>query len=1356
MNCLKTKLASKLTTDRRAFISMSNKPSLRLTQLVVCFSLLVTLCNLVRGQQVNATHALGTASESLYEPLAITDFWAIDRWNWEGRSGHDSQSSNLSSEFDFLASGQDFRFKPPIEQALEDARQKTPRVHLSDQSYVQTAGGFDPNSSSVVTAAVVGEVSDASYGTTRVSRTGTASVYLTARQIDETGKNEAIADAKAADAKLAAPTATVKPNGSTEINGSAATGTGDAAQSIVAVDAPLSLELLQSRQQQLLTSTDLDPALKESLGKRYESIIAELTNRNENEKAAKGLSAAAEAAPAAIAEMKRRKENLPKFETIPSYMLRNSTQEALQSMLQQQQTASQTIVDARTAVETKIANREARKKEVYRLISEQKALQVKLNEEMATKSPDESDGRLAEAKSLLLRAKIAASVERVRMIEQEIRTYEAESELLPLQRDLLLLEEKHQQAQIKLINEEISSRRETKIDSYRKFAEKVLENKPTPEQEAIAQNIVKRSAGWLTVARDNRDVQLRSEESAKRREMWEQRYKNMTDRIKSDTAQNSNGLNSWVGLLLRRQRSELPSPRKLSQELNEYQSKMQQIDSLNLELDDWKARHATNQYPEGSELHKLHGLEMELITDFRHDAGAYFENLDGICERKQMMFNLIKRYREFIDQHVLWIRSADPIKKLHFQQIWPSLTWLFDFSSWKSMAYSLIGELRLHVTEAALFTIGWIVLIFNTRKMRRKIKQLGDLAARGNNTRYLPTVQVLLLTLLVAVPWPALMAYLGLRLYAAGGSQQFVQQFGLGLAFGARFFFAIEVLRQVCRSGGLAEKHLGWPNASINQVRRHLRWFLDVSLPLVVIVAMVFDGGDEVWENSLGRFAFCLLMFLCTAALAGILHPRKGALSEYITRHEGGWLDRLRYVWYIGLVSAPVLLAIGSALGYHYTSVRIAMLFHQTAMTLIGIFIVYALATRWLLLSRRRLAIAQARQRLEDAQRESSIAIAGNSIPNDVRSTEFRNEMRNEQSAVDLAAINAQTMSLVSAAAVVAAMLSLSFIWSDVLPAVNALQTVHLWEIQVAPADFSAEGVRIPAVMKWITLSDILFAIPIAVLTIFAVRNLPGLLEIVLLQHLPIENAARYAITTVSRYALLTIGIAMTFNYIGVRWSSVQWLVAALGVGLGFGLQEIFGNFISGLILLFEQPIRVGDVVSIGDTTGAVAKIRMRATTITNWDRQELIVPNKDLITGRLLNWTLSDSTNRMILTVGVAYGSDTEAACEILRDVCAKHKNVLQDPPPTAFFEKFADSSLELTLRFFLQTLDLRLLTRHELLTDIHRRFAEAKIEIAFPQRDLHLRSIPGQLSSFINSAVSPSAPPESDTQNHNGRRAG
>jgi potassium efflux system protein len=163
-------------------------------------------------------------------------------------------------------------------------------------------------------------------------------------------------------------------------------------------------------------------------------------------------------------------------------------------------------------------------------------------------------------------------------------------------------------------------------------------------------------------------------------------------------------------------------------------------------------------------------------------------------------------------------------------------------------------------------------------------------------------------------------------------------------------------------------------------------------------------------------------------------------------------------------------------------------------------------------------------------------------------------------------------------------------------------------------------------------------------------------------------------------------------------------------------------NFISGLIILFERPVRVGDVVTIGDVTGSVLKIRIRATTIRNWDKQELLVPNKELITGRLLNWTLSDNINRVVITVGVDYGADVPRALALLDEVAKEHTRVLEDPAPLITFEGFGDNALNLVLRCYLESVDERLTTTSELNQHINEKFRAAGISIAFPQRDVHL----------------------------------
>jgi potassium efflux system protein len=247
----------------------------------------------------------------------------------------------------------------------------------------------------------------------------------------------------------------------------------------------------------------------------------------------------------------------------------------------------------------------------------------------------------------------------------------------------------------------------------------------------------------------------------------------------------------------------------------------------------------------------------------------------------------------------------------------------------------------------------------------------------------------------------------------------------------------------------------------------------------------------------------------------------------------------------------------------------------------------------------------------------------------------------------------------------------------------------------------------------------------VAAMTFVAAKNLPGLLEIMLLQRLPLDTGSRYAVTTVARYSITIVGLVFAFGTIGIRWSTIQWLAAAITVGLGFGMQEIFANFVSGLILLFERPIRVGDVITVGNTDGTVTRIQMRATTIMDWNRKEIIIPNKEFVTGQIVNWSLSDRVLRLVCPVGIAYGADTRKAVEILLRVATQHPRVLAQPEPRALFVGFGASSLDFELRVFLKDIDDLVTARHELLLDIDDSFRKAGIEIPFPQRDLHVRSI-------------------------------
>ena len=177
----------------------------------------------------------------------------------------------------------------------------------------------------------------------------------------------------------------------------------------------------------------------------------------------------------------------------------------------------------------------------------------------------------------------------------------------------------------------------------------------------------------------------------------------------------------------------------------------------------------------------------------------------------------------------------------------------------------------------------------------------------------------------------------------------------------------------------------------------------------------------------------------------------------------------------------------------------------------------------------------------------------------------------------------------------------------------------------------------------------------------------------------------------------------------------MQWLAAAVTVGLGFGLQEIFANFISGIIILFERPVRVGDVITVGEISGTVSKIRIRATTIVDWNRKELIVPNKQFITSQMVNWTLSDPILRLVISVGVPHGSDPDLVRNLLLRVARSNPRVLDNPKPSAFLLGFAKESMDFSLRVFVASPDMILGVQDELHAAIGEALRQADIEAAF-----------------------------------------
>jgi small-conductance mechanosensitive channel len=216
-------------------------------------------------------------------------------------------------------------------------------------------------------------------------------------------------------------------------------------------------------------------------------------------------------------------------------------------------------------------------------------------------------------------------------------------------------------------------------------------------------------------------------------------------------------------------------------------------------------------------------------------------------------------------------------------------------------------------------------------------------------------------------------------------------------------------------------------------------------------------------------------------------------------------------------------------------------------------------------------------------------------------------------------------------------------------------------------------------------------------------------------------------------YALIVTGFLLALLALGFELTKLTIILSALGVGIGFGLQSVVNNFVCGLIMLFERPVRVGDYIEIGGRWAEIKDIGLRSTVVRTFDSADIVVPNSNLISNEVTNWTLSDRTVRLIIRVGVAYGSDVSLVTETLMECAMASSQVLRMPEPVVLFRDFGESSLDFELRVWISNADQRLQVESDLRHDIDRRFREAAIVIAFPQRDLHVRSVEESHGSIL-----------------------
>lgn len=1086
-------------------------------------------------------------------------------------------------------------------------------------------------------------------------------------------------------------------------------------------------QIEQRRAQIALPQSSIPEDLKETLTALYQDALTQLTALQ----SAQGESAVSEQMIAAAPEStKRIQQRLEDFQKQSKPVVPRP--EDLREGKERQQALSTELSTATSELrnlETEQSRRTQRKQQIPGDIAK---LRTRLNE-LQKKPTADTTGKpelVIEAGRWYQSVALEAVQAQVRKLELEAQAYEVENELLPAQIELARRIEARLKEQVQQISTQLEALRSNHIKQSKYDAQVLLTKTTVPQAREQLEELLAKIERWQTLANQHVDVQVKSRVAQDTLDTWRGRLKSLNDQSRGGE------LNSWVGLKLRRQQSELPDDGVLRRDIETVRSQLRDAEAIQFEMQDSQrdarrqivrieSESSTPPAPGETSRSKLEIEQLLAVLSLRQTVGSAIEtdtrdlidDLIAAATTRQATIDLVAEYKEFIEKYILWIRSADPLAISDFSVSWYAANWFVSAPNLKAVLGLFWMDVRNSPWWYGVFFASMSVLIVNRPGMSKLLGRLSQQAQKRGCSSFRLTARALLLTLLLASPLAIILLFAHWRLAgapitsvpSAEEASDYVYAISMAFLYTAIVLFPIAFSRQVSQPYGLGVKHFGWSESLATTCRNGLKWLIWIGLPLVFLTSAMCVQSDSRRENSLGRLAFIALMMLLTVFLIRVVHPTRGCFAGHIKSHPHGWLDRTSWLWYTGICLVPVAIAVTSIIGFQYTAVRIAIHLNSTIVMLVSLTIAYGLLARWLLLNRRKLMLARARARLEEAaRREAHPSVSVTDVPD-----------------IDMVEINEQTRRLVTSL-IVATGIGVAFvIWSDVLPAVEILNRFVIWEVEGKTPDQDSN----------ITLANLVLLVPVLVLMVIAGRNVPGLLEIGLLQHLPLSTAARYAVTTLFRYAIFAFGITAAGWIVGLQWASIQWLVAALGVGLGFGLQEIFANFVSGVILLFEQPLRVGDIVSIDGTTGTVSKIRMRATTIINWDRQELIVPNKELITGKLLNWTLSDTTNRIVVDVGVAYGSDVKVACDVISEVCEEHPNVMTDPSPVITFSGFGDNTLNIVVRAYLSSLDNRLTTIHEIHQQVYEALAKAEIEIAFPQRDLHIRSLPDKLSSWLDS---------------------
>jgi len=960
------------------------------------------------------------------------------------------------------------------------------------------------------------------------------------------------------------------------------------------------------------------------------------------------------------------------------------------------------LADTRAAIDA-MPQRPA---EVRNRVTELTALASRLQAQIGAKGKTTVSGSTEEADLWLASAQLANVNAEKAALEEELLSQPMRLELLKVQLDQATFDIVQLEKRLQATTQRAGELREDEATTLQLAADQALtgaEGKPDVVLQ-LAQRNVELSKSFSA---RTENIEQASEQDADFRRLTEQLE---TDLSSIEQKLQLLGMSSVVGEILRERQAQLLGHGELTKKISANEGDIRASSLRQVELEEERRLlRSRSDYIESlvvgldpavveqvrDDLNRLVRSRRDLVRKAIELENTYAQSLgdlDYALRRYQMATDA---YREFISERLLWIPSRDKFGVFHGGQVelFKQVREVFAPDRWLTVLGNMPEEV-LQQPYTGVMLVAVLVLFYYNFHLRKRLVETGKHVGYVRSDNFSNTMQAAGITVLMSLRWPLLLLTAAWLFEMQDTESELATALYLSSLRTALYFWCLEILRVAHLPKGLMDAHFRWAGSHVAQLHKRIVALEMTLLPGVFFVNFFLNLYPRTAGGPLGTITVILVLI----SIAWFFYTVPEFFQKKVHMLFGDRVRNDNPLW--GRVARkllfwiPVAAIVAVMLGYSYTAIEISLLFFRTFVVLGTVVIVHELGLRWLSVTRRRMAFAVRQEQLKTISQEGEPGVDDEVAENDP----------------DL--FNYEGTRLLNLLTLFGGLLGVAWVWQEIFPALGILDSVELWQ-QSAVVDGNE-------ITSFVTLADIFRALVFATVGWIALRRIPSLLEIFLRQKLDFTAASSYAITRVFQYATTMLLVIFVMGSLGVSWSSLQWAVAALSLGIGFGLQEIVANFISGLIILFEQPIRVGDTVTVGDVSGTVTRIQMRATTIRDYDRRELLVPNKQFITSQLLNWSLSDTVTRRLIQVGVDYSTDVDQVIGIVLEIAKRHPLVMVDPPPTVTFDDFGQNGLLISLRYFIEDLEQRSKTDSELRLEINHRLKEAGVTLSAPQRGI------------------------------------